>query len=68
MTQHPSVTVCPMCGLLVGNQDLHDAYHVAYHAGEQHILTSINDLSVTADDMQGFVLGTYERLAALENG
>jgi len=68
MTQHPSVNVCPMCGLLIGNRDLHDAWHVKGHAKEQHILSAVSDNRSATDDMQGFVLNTYERLAALENG
>jgi len=68
MTQHPSVNVCPMCGLLVGNQDLHDAWHVAYHEHDRDILAALDeacgamDHLCTVQDIDG------ERLAALENG
>ena len=49
MTQHPSVNVCPMCGLLVGNQDLHDAWHVSYHEHDRHMISVVEQASGAVD-------------------
>ena len=64
------MNTCLMCGALVSEegQDLHDAWHVAYHEHDRDILAALDeacgamDHLCTVQDIDG------ERLAALENG
>ena len=42
MTSHPSVTVCEMCGLLIGDRDIHNAWHVKLHDHDVNVLSAID--------------------------
>ena len=64
---HPSVTTCEMCGALVGNRDLHNAFHVKLADHDRNVLAAIDETAgalgsiSTLQDIDG------ERLDALED-
>ncbi len=42
MSKHPSVTVCEMCGVLIGDRDLHNAFHVKLADHDRNVLAVID--------------------------
>ena len=45
MTQHPSVTVCAMCGALIGDRDAHDSFHVRLADHDRHMISVVQQAS-----------------------
>ena len=65
--QHPSVTACTMCGALVGNSDLHDAWHVKLHDHDQLVLSAIDETVGALSSISTLQDIDSERLAELED-
>ena len=67
MSKHPSVTVCEMCGVLIGDRDLHNAFHVKLADHDRDVLSAIDETCgalgsiSTLQDIDG------ERLSAVED-
>lgn len=64
---HPSVNVCPMCGALFGNADLHDAWHVKLYDHDRTVLAALDEAIGAVESMSVVQDIDGERLADLEN-
>ena len=67
MSRHPSMfEICEMCGALIGDRDLHGAFHVKLHDHDTTVLAAIDEACgalehvATLQDLDG------ERLAVVE--
>ena len=67
MSQHPSVTTCTMCGALVGDQDLHDAWHVKLHDHDRTVLSCLDECTGALESISTLQDIDSERLAELED-
>ena len=66
MSQHPSVTTCTMCGALVGDSDLHDAWNVKLHDHDALVLGAIDECCGALESVATLQDIDSERLAELE--
>ena len=64
--QHPSVTTCGMCGALVGDHDLHDAWHVKLHDHDTTVLSCLDEACGSLEAISLLQDIDGERLAELE--
>ena len=67
MSKHPSVETCEMCGLLIGDRERHEIWHVRLHDHDANVLSAIDETCgalgsiSTLQDIDG------ERLSAVED-
>ena len=67
MSRHPSVTACEMCGVLISDRDLHNAFHVKMADHDRNVLAAIDATAGALESVSTLQDLDGERLAAVES-
>ena len=66
MSKHPSMTSCEMCGILLADRDLHNAWHVKLADHDAAVLDAVDAAVGSMESISEVQDIDGERIAALE--